>query len=250
VAVGAQDQKCAALGVGLEEGVVSVSLGTSGAICKYWNEARLQGDRRVGWSAYIRKGSWVTEGVINTAATCLRWLRDVMFPGCSYDIINQEAEEARRRGSELLFYPYLNGAGCPDYYQDADGCFYGISLMTQRGDFALAVMEGIAFQIRIIMEAMNAYEDVQKVIFFGGGAKSPLWSQIIADVTELEVFVPSTSEAAGAGAAILAGMGAGEFSGEQLPSLTGEQGYKPGEWSEAYRKKYERYREKEYKLWR
>lgn len=250
VAVGAQDQRCAALGAGLKKGVMTISLGTAGALCKYWEEAKTEGDMRIGWSAYVSEGSWVTEGVVNTAASSLRWVRDVIFPGCSYDIINQEAAEAQERESGMLFYPYLSGASSPDYYPDSEGCFYGVNLASQRGDFALAVMEGVAFQIRIILEAMEAYKDVRSLVLFGGGARSPLWCQIISDVTGMEIVVPETEEAAGAGAAILAGLAVGDFTRSKLPTLTYKRFCQPGSRQAEYEKKYGRYRDIEYKLWR
>lgn len=250
VAVGAQDQRCASLGVGLKKGVMTISLGTSGAICKYWNEVKTEGDDRIGWSAYVSEGAWVTEGVVDTAAACLRWVRDVVFPGCSYDEINQEAKEAQERGSRVLFYPYLSGGCSPDYYADAEGSFYGLNLACKRGDLALAVMEGVAFQTRIILEAMEAYVDVHRMVLFGGGSRSPLWCQIFSNITGMEIAIPETAEAAGAGAAILAGMAAGEFLREQLPALSCEKIYRPDERQVQYEEKYKRYRSLEYKLWR
>ena len=250
VAVGAQDQRCASLGAGLREGVVTLSLGTAGAICKYHTEAKTEGDTRIGWSAYVSEDSWVTEGVINTAGSSLRWLRDTMYPGCDYDVINQEAKEALERGSNLLFYPYLNGASSPDRYPDSEGCFYGASLATQRGDFALAVMEAIAFQTKIILEAMGGTEDIHTLVLFGGGSKSPLWQQIFADVLRMTVAVPASGEAACRGAAFLAGVARGEFSKEAVPLSEGLKEVLPSEKCEKYREKYEHYRRIEYKLWR
>ena len=119
-----------------------------------------------------------------------------------------------------------------------------------RGDFALAVMEAIAFQTRIILEAMDAGTDVHTLILFGGGAKSPLWCQIIADVTRMRIRVPETAEAAGAGAAVMAGMAAGDFEAGNLPAVGCSKEYVPGEAQEAYEKKYQEYRKLEYKLWR
>ncbi len=157
VAVGAQDQRCASLGVGLRSDTVTVSLGTACAVCKYQSEPKTDDDIRIGWSAYIDKKSWVTEGVVNTAAVSLRWLRDAMFPNEDYATIDKEALLSYKKGTKLLFYPYLNGPSSPDNYPDSEGSFYGLSLATVRGDFALAVMEGVAFQIRILLEAMNAW---------------------------------------------------------------------------------------------
>lgn len=240
VAVGAQDQKCAAYGAGLEDGVMTISLGTAAAITKRWNEAKTEDNRGIGWCGYVVPGTWVTEGVINTAGTCLRWVRDMLFAGEDYDVMNREAIQARDRGSSLLFYPYLNG-----FYPDPEGSFYGVNLATNRGDFALAVMEGIAFQIRIILEAMEAYGNVHTLVLFGGGAKSPLWRQIIADVTNMKILIPVTPEAAGAGAAMLAAKAAGN----DLPGLQIEECYSPAQNRAQYEEKYSKYRAVEKKLW-
>ena len=250
VAVGAQDQKCAALGVGLGDGIMTISLGTSGAIEKLWTEAKSEGEVTVPWSSYARKGTWVTESVINTAASSLRWLRDVMFPGCDYDTITAEAYAARERGSSVMFYPFLNGeGGGPNSYPEATGCFYGASLASTRGDFALAVLEGVAFQIRIILEAMEAYGNVHTLVLFGGGSKGARWCQIIADICGMELTVPVTSEAAGAGAAIMAGQGVGVFSRENPPSIPYGKKYVPSEYCESYNEKFAKYCRMEKKMW-
>ena len=81
VAVGAQDQKCAALGAGLKDGVMTVSLGTAAAITKLWDGAYTDTNDGIGWCGYTEPHNFVTEGVISTAATCLRYVRDLMFKG-------------------------------------------------------------------------------------------------------------------------------------------------------------------------
>lgn len=245
VAVGAQDQKCAAFGVGLDEGTMTISLGTAAAITKRWNEAKTEENNGVGWCGYVQPGTWVTEGVINTAGTCLRWARDLLFPGEGYDVINAEAMAARERGSSVVFYPYLNGPSSPDYYPDSQGCFYGVNLASKRGDFALAVMEGIAFQIRILLEAMQAYGNVHTLVLFGGGANSDLWCQIISDATGMRIRIPETTEAAGAGAARLAAMGAGDT----LQALTFSKEFAPSQLASDYDRKYHSYRSIEHRLW-
>lgn len=245
VAVGAQDQKCAALGAGLTQGVMTISLGTAAAITKYWNEAKTEQDKGVGWCGYVQPNTWVTEGVINTAGTCLRWVRDTLYKGERYDIIDNEALETLLKGSSLLFYPYMNGPSSPDYYPDAEGNFYGVNLTTQRGNFALAVMEGIAFQIRILLETMEAYGNVHTLILFGGGAKSSVWAQIIADVIGLQVKVPQTTEAASAGAVILAAKAVNEL----VEPLACDSTYLPSDRVKAYDEKYKKYRRIEKNLW-
>lgn len=244
VAVGAQDQKCAAYGVGLADGVMTISLGTAAAISKLWKTAQNDTDEGVGWCGYVEKDSFVTEGVVGTAGTCLRWTRDMLFKGEKYNIIDSEAEAARKRGSSLLFYPHLTGSGSPDYYHESEGVFYGVNLATKRGDFALAVMEGVAFQMRAILEAMKAYGNVNSIILFGGGAKSDLWANIIANATGLELQIPKTYEAAGAGAARLAAKAAGV----ELPPLKIVKTIVPDK-KEQYYEKYLKFRDIEKKMW-
>ncbi len=246
VAVGAQDQKCAALGAGLDEGVMTVSLGTAVAIEKRWNEAKTETNQGVCWCGYVLPNTFVTEGVINTAGTCLRWLRDTMFRDEGYHVIDDEADQARNRGSSLLFFPYLNGPSAPNYYPESEGCFHGVNLATVRGDFALAVMEGIAFQIRVLLESMEAYGSIHTLVLFGGGAKSDFWCQVISDATGLRVMVPSTTEAAGAGAAMLAA----KAGGQKLSPLQCDKCYEPSARAEAYEKKYQKFRTIEKRLWK
>lgn len=245
VALGAQDQKCAALAAGLSDGTVTVSLGTAAAITRQWREADTSTDNGVGWCAYTKKGVFVTEGVIGTAGTCLRWVRDMLFAGEDYAAIDKEAKDALERGSSLIFHPYMNGPTAPRNYPESVGNFYGVNLATKRGDIALAVMEGVAFGMRSILETMNAYENVHTLVLFGGGAKSELWCGIIADATGMNIRVPKTHEAAGAGAAILAANGAGD----RLSPLEAGREYAPSQMINPYEEKYKKYREIEKKLW-
>lgn len=245
VAMGAQDQKCAARGAGLDGETLTVSLGTAAAITKLWSEYAPEKCKNIGWCGYTDKNKWVTEGVIGTAGTSLRWVRDLMFAGESYKTLDKEALEAIERGSSVLFLPYLSGPNGPEYYKGSCGVFYGLGLASGRGDVAAAVMEGIAFRIRTLLEAMNAYEDTKKIVLFGGGAKGPLWPQIIADVTGLEILITSTEEAASAGAAILAAEGCGK----DLGSLECTRSFKPSERSKSYDEKYKQFKALEKKLW-
>ena len=144
-----------------------------------------------------------------------------------------------------MFFPYLGGPSCPDFYPESQGCFYGVNLASKRGDFALAVMEGIAFQIRILLEAMEAYGTVKELSLFGGGANSAFWCQIIADATGMKIMIPETTEAAAAGAARLAAMAAGD----PLPALEFSRIYIPSELSADYAAKYKKFREIEKRLW-
>ncbi len=241
VAVGAQDQKCAALGAGLAEDTMTISLGTAAAVTKRWTAPLTEEHTSVGWCGYAEQGTWVTEGVVNTAGTCLRWLRDLAYRGESYRILDEEADAVRQHNS-VLFYPNMSGAPSPDYHPEAEGCFFGINLSTVRGNLAAAVMEGIAFEIRRLLEAMDVYDGrggtaVKNMVIFGGGAKSNLWCRIIADVTGLTLTVPTTAEAAGAGAAILAAKAAGV----NLNPLAAAKKFTPAEDRSPYEERYGKY---------
>jgi len=245
VAVGAQDQKCAALGAGLCGGTMTISLGTAAAVTKRWTEALTAEHTTISWCGYTEKGAWVTEGVVNTAGTCLRWLRDLAYAGESYKTLDEEAD-AVRLNNTVLFYPYLSGASAPDNNLNAEGAFYGINLSTTRGHLAAAVMEGVAFQIRRLLEAMDAYGNVERLVIFGGGAKSKLWCQIIADITGLTLTVPSTAEAAGAGAAILAARACGTVLSPLEAALT----VAPSSARSVYDGRYRKYCSMKDKMWK
>ncbi len=230
VAVGAQDQKCAAKGAGLKEGTVTVSLGTAGAITKLWKNYRAHDNQATPWCGYTEKGCWVTEGVIGTAGVCLRYTRDLLYPQDTYQRIDEEAEKAINEKTELLFYPFLNVN---------QGGFFSVNLGTKRGEYAAAVMQGVAFEIRRTLTKMDAYEEeIDSLILFGGGAKGDLWCQIIADATGMTVYVPQTAEAASAGAAMLAAKGCNVT----LSPLPLAKRYSPSlEKKEYYESKYARY---------
>lgn len=245
VAVGGQDQKCAAYGAGLDEETVTVSLGTAAAITKIFEESSSALNSGLGRCGYVKPDFLVTEGVINTAGTCLRWIRDMLFKGEDYEIINAEAEESLKNGSNVLFYPYLNGASSPFFYKESTGCFYGMSLATTRGNFALSVMEGVAFQIRTLLEAMGNYKEIKNLILFGGGANGKVWPQIIADVTGVQVKIPETTQVASVGAALLAA----KASGHKETDISCKSVFTPTSMKEEYNKKYKKYREIERTLW-
>ncbi len=243
VALGAQDQKCAAFGAGLDSKTITVSLGTAAAITKKWDECHSDENQSIPWSGYVEDGTFVTEAVLGTAGTCLRWVRDLFFKGEEYSVIDKEAEEAINGEHTLMFYPHLSN---PTEYDKRQGFFYGANLNTTRGCFAAAVMEGVAFSLRSLLEDMNAYENADKIILFGGGAKGILWPQIISDITGLEIFIPSTFEAASAGASMLAAIACGQ----NPESLNTVKSFKPSDKKDYYNKKYTLYKDLENKLWK
>lgn len=203
VANGAQDQKCAALGAGAACDIAAISLGTGSCIAQLASVPPGDPQMRIPFFSYVRKGTWDLEGVINTAGSAYTWFRNEFAGNRSFDEIN-EAAAAVVLPNRVMFYPYLAGSSSP-YWDDAAGCFTGLSLNAGFGHAARAIMEGIAYNIRANLDAMASICGRAKEIrLYGGGSKSSLWCRIIADVTGLPVARLSSSETALAGAAILA----------------------------------------------
>ena len=207
VVIGAQDQRCASIGAGIGAGVVTASLGTSTALCALLDRPVIDPEMRVTCCA-LDERRWVLESVVATAGAALKWINSTFFPGLAYDALCALAEDALPLCGGVRFYPHLFAESA----EGAKGAFTGISLQTRRGDMVRAVLEGVAFQMRLHLEDLRRLGvEAEELRLFGGGAKSPLWCQIIADITGMRVRVPYTHETANLGAAILAGAGAGIF---------------------------------------
>ncbi len=208
VVVGGQDQKCAALGAGIADGVATVSLGTASAIEQIMERPLTDAQMRVPTFTFVQPGRWVLEGVVGTSAGSLRWYRDTIARGTPYAALDAEAAGVAPGADGVIFLPHLGGAGSPHWRADGRGTFHGLSLATRPGHLTRALLEGVAYQIR---ENLAVTQELAgpagTTIVFGGGAKSGLWRQIIADVTGCRVSWTAMVETAGVGAAMLAGLG-------------------------------------------
>ena len=200
---GAQDQKCAALGAGAAQDVAAISLGTASAIAQLSHVPVRDEQMRIPFFSYVRENVWDMEGVISTAGSAYNWFCKEFGGGRSFNELNELAAQVKLPNA-CMFYPYLAGA-CAPHWGDPTGCFIGLSLNTGLGHAARAVMEGIAFCIRENLEVMAlSCGNARQIRLYGGGSKSELWCQIIADVTGIPVVRLSSSETALAGAAMLA----------------------------------------------
>jgi len=213
VAVGGQDQKCAGLGAGLQDGSASVSLGTAAATLQIMDRPHTDPGLRVPTFSYLQPGRWVLEGVIGTGAGSLRWYRDALAAGVDYAQLIEEAGQIAPGAGGVRFYPHLGGATSPHWQSTARATFHGMSLATGRAHLTRAVLEGVAYQVR---ENLNVSQQlagpIEQLIVFGGGARSQLWPAIIGDVNNLPVVWTPNVETAARGAAMLAGLGSGVFS--------------------------------------
>ncbi len=204
VVAGGQDQKCANLGAGAPADTVTVSLGTAAALSKRCSIAAEDPSGLISCSPYLTQDGWILEGVVGTAGVCLKWVQQQFFPHADYAALDAGAAAVYRNGGNgLLFYPdfsYVDQkTGLPA------GGFTGLSLSITGDDIWLAALEGVAFRIRERLARIDRLTQPAKALrLFGGGARSKLWQQIIADVTGLPTEVCPSDETGCLGAAMLA----------------------------------------------
>ncbi len=149
--------------------------------------------------------------VVESGGVSLEWFRRTCMPETGYDEINQVLAERGR--NSLLFLPYLVGTSAPEFDAGATGMFWGLRQEHDAFDMAHAVMEGVAFVLRKNTENIRQKGTaLREIIATGGGAKSPIWCQLQADITGLPVSVPVEKEAACLGVAMIAAVSHGRYS--------------------------------------
>jgi xylulokinase len=192
-------------------------------------------------------GKWHLMGVMLSAAGSLRWHRDTFAPQMGYDKLLEPAGEVPAGSDGLFFLPYLTGERTPHPDPLARGAFVGLTVRHGFAHLTRAVLEGVAFGLRDSFELMKSagLETIAQVRVTGGGARSPLWRQILADVFGAEIVTVNTEEGAAYGAALLAATGAGVFPSVDAAcnatiQITGATG--PGEDSAVYEEIYPLYR--------
>ncbi|MDR7543232.1 MAG: xylulokinase [Armatimonadota bacterium] len=220
VVAGAGDQAAQAVGTGVvEPGIISVTIGTSGVVFAHLDTVQVDALGRTHTFCHAVPGRWHVMGVMLSAGGSLRWLRDALgdaaWDVCGadpYDLMAAEAERIPPGSEGLLFLPYLTGERTPHADPHARGAFVGLTLRHGRGHLVRAVMEGVAMGLRDALEIIRGMGvPVNQVRASGGGARSPLWRQILADVFDSELVTVTTTEGAAYGAALLAGVGSGCF---------------------------------------
>lgn len=210
IIAGAGDNAAAAIGTGtVGNGRCNISLGTSGTIFISSKEFCVDENNALHAFAHA-DGNYHLMGCMLSAASCNKWWME--------DILNTTDYGSEQKGitklgdNNVFFLPYLMGERSPHNNPDARAMFIGMSMDTTREDMTQAVLEGVAFGIRDSFEiAKSLGIDIKKTKICGGGAKSPLWKKIIANVLGISVQVIESEEGPGYGGAILAAVGCGEF---------------------------------------
>jgi xylulokinase len=186
-------------------------------------------------------GTVVLLPVAESGGICLEWFKNHFLADLSYGEL--DARVGGRRPGNLLFLPYLAGVNAPEFNPHACGVFFGLRVETDAIDMARAVMEGVAFLLEKNLAEMRCGGlEFSHIISTGGAAKSDIWSQIKADICGLEVRIPTESEAACFGAALIAAVSNGDFSSYKeaaLACIRMAKSFSPGESSALYRAKKE-----------
>jgi xylulokinase len=214
VVAGGGDQAAQAVGVGaIHEGIVALTLGTSGVFFATTNSPFIEPEGRLHSFCHSIPGRWHLMGVMLSAAGSLRWFRDTFTPSMDYDLLLEPAAKITPGADDLLFLPYLTGERTPYPDPRARGAFIGLTVRHTMPHLTRSVLEGVAFGLRDSFELMKntGLASVDQVRISGGGAKSLLWQQILADVFESELVTVNTTEGAAYGAALLAGVGSGHW---------------------------------------
>jgi xylulokinase len=209
---GGGDQAAQAVGVGaVSQGIVALTLGTSGVVFAGTDRPLIEPEGRLHAFCHAVPDRWHLMGVMLSAAGSVRWYHDAVAPGVDYDAFLAPAADAPPGSEGLLFLPYLTGERTPHADPLARGAFVGLTVRHTQAHLIRAVLEGVAFGIRDIFELLKSsgLAHMQQVRVSGGGAKSTLWRQILADVLNVELVTVNTTEGAAYGAALLAGVGAG-----------------------------------------
>jgi xylulokinase len=223
VVAGGGDQAAGGVGNGIvRKGVISSTVGTSGVVFAFADAISLDPQGRVHTFCHSVPGKWHVMGVVLSAGGSLRWFRDALCPAEKaiateigkdpYELITEAAETVPPGAEGLTFLPYLSGERTPHKDPYAKGAFIGLSLKHTRAHMARAVMEGVAFAMRDSLEIMREMGvAITQVRASGGGARSPLWRQIQADVNKTPLVTTNIDEGPAYGAALLATVATGLY---------------------------------------
>ncbi|MEH2371461.1 xylulokinase [Nostoc sp.] len=213
VVAGGGDNAAAAIGLGISSSNLSrgsLSIGTSGVIFAPCDRPIPDPEGRVHLFCHV-DGGYHLLGVTLAAGGSLRWYRDTFAPQISYTDLMDMAERSQPGARGVLFLPHLAGERSPHLDPDTRGAFVNLSLAHTQADITRAVLEGVAFSLRSALEVISAIAPLDQLLATGGGARSHIWLQILADVLQIKLIAPKAEEGAAYGAAILAMVGIGVY---------------------------------------
>lgn len=246
IVAGAGDNAAAAIGTGcVFNNSCNISLGTSGTV--FASSNNYMANNKVAIHSFNHAtGKYHLMGCILSAASCNKWwVEDILKSSHS---VEQKNIEKYIGENNVFFLPYLMGERCPHNDTNIRGAFLGLSANTKREEMTLAVLEGVAYALKDCLEIIKECGiDIKESTLCGGGAKSKIWAQIIANVLNIKINFVETEQGPGYGAAILAMVGEKEYNNveEAVSSIVKVTNsiYPNENISKKYAKKYEAYKE-------
>lgn len=223
VVCGGGDGVCAAVGAGcVKEGLTFSYIGSSSWIATTTQKPIFDQKLRTFNWAHIVPGYVLPCGTMQSAGGSYSWLKNEICRietkeaaerGISpYERINEEIEKSPPGAKGLLFLPYLLGERSPRWNPYARGAFIGITMEHKREDVLRSVLEGVTFNLNIILDVFKQFSSINSITVIGGGAKGRIWRQIMADIYKVSIEKPDyLEEATSMGAAVTGGVGVGEF---------------------------------------
>ncbi|QDU52633.1 xylulokinase [Gimesia panareensis] len=220
---GGGDQAAGAVGNGIvKKGVISATMGTSGVVFAHSDEVQIDPEGRVHTFCHAVRDKWHVMGVVLSAGGSLQWYRNQL---CEqqvaeakrkkvdpYELISAQAEQAPPGSEGLFFLPYLTGERTPHADPDARAAWIGLSLRHGRPHLSRAVMEGATYAMRDSLEIIKELDiPVREIRLSGGGARSPFWRQLQADIYGQKVVTINAEEGPAYGVALLAAAGTGAY---------------------------------------
>ena len=243
VNVGTLDHFTGMIGTGnVQMGGMTLSTGTVMALTTMAAEPAPR-DSGIAMHYGFQPNTHIMLPVAESGGASLEWFRRTCMAGISYDQMNETLLK-RDLPNNLIFLPFLVGTNSPEFDTDASGLFYGLRQESDVYDMACAVMEGVAFMLRKNCDHIRSKgTEISYIIATGGGAKSPIWCQLQADITGLPVVIPTEKEAACLGCAIVGAVADGVFPSYQDAAdkiISFQHRYEPTNHAK-YEKKYEKY---------
>lgn len=212
VCAGAGDNAAAAVGTGtVGDGACNISVGTSGTV--FISSSRFSENKNPAVHLFAHAdGHWHLMGCMLSAASCNKWWVENILQSSDFAAEQAGITEERLGKNNVFFLPYLMGERSPINDTNARGTFTGISMDTSRADMMQAVLEGVCFGIRDSIEVARSLGiEIKTSRICGGGAKSPLWKKMFANICNIEIESIETEEGPGFGGAMLAMVACGEY---------------------------------------
>ncbi len=220
---GAGDNAAAAVGTGVvKDGTAFTTIGTSGVVFAHSSQVTIDPKGRVHTCCCAVPGAWHVMGVTQAAGLSLKWFKDNFCQDYVekaeklgvdvYDLINEDIKQVEAGSDKLIYLPYLMGERTPHLDPDCRGVFFGLSAIHTKAHMLRAIMEGVSYSLsdcNDILKEMGI--EVGQMMACGGGGKSPVWRQMLADMYGCSVKTVAQTEGPALGVAILAGVGCGLY---------------------------------------